>query len=148
MFHSMRRKRQLLSPKDCAAVLERGTSGVLSLQGDEPYPYAVPLSYIYHDNKLYFHCAKSGHKLEAIATNPRGCFCVIDQDQVVPAEYTTYYRSVVVFGTLRVLEDEGEKQAATEHRETYIHREWDRFCMLEMTVDHLSGKQAIELVQG
>lgn len=161
MFHSMRRKRQLLSPKDCAAVLERGTSGVLSLQGDEPYPYAVPLSYIYHDNKLYFHCAKSGHKLEAIATNPRGCFCVIDQDQVVPAEYTTYYRSVVVFGTLRVLEDEGEKQAAIdalavkyaptdapEHRETYIHREWDRFCMLEMTVDHLSGKQAIELVQG
>ena len=161
MFHSMRRKRQILSEQACTAVLERGTSGVLALQGDEPYPYAVPLSYVYYQGKLYFHCAKQGHKLEAIGANPKGCFCVIDQDQVVSAEYTTYYRSVVVFGTLRVLEDEREKQDAidilatkyapadsVEHRQKYIQREWERFSMLEMTVDHLSGKQAIELVQG
>lgn len=161
MFHPMRRKRQALSAQACAAVLERGTSGVLALHGDEPYPYAVPLSYVYHEGKIYFHCANQGHKLEAISSNPKGCFCVIDQDQIVSAEYTTYYRSVVAFGTLRVLEDEGEKQAAihmlaakyapadaAEHRQKYIQREWDRFSMLEMTVDHLSGKQAIELVQG
>ena len=161
MFHPMRRKRQALSVQDCTAVLERGTSGVLCLHGDEPYPYAVPLSYVYHDGKLYFHCARQGHKLEAIAANPHGCFCVVDQDQVVPDEYTTYFRSVMVFGTLRILEDEGEKNAAIdilgakyaptdtpEHRQKYIQREWGRFCMLEMSVEHLTGKQAIELVQG
>ena len=160
MFHSMRRNRQILSEEACAAVLERGTSGVLALQGDEPYPYAVPLSYVYHQGKIYFHCAKQGHKLAAIAANPRCCFCVIDQDQVVPAEYTTYYRSVTAFGTLRVM-TEGEMgpaidilaakyapQDPPERREKYIRREWSGLCMLEMTVEHLSGKQAIELVQG
>lgn len=161
MFHPMRRKRQALSEAACSAVLERGTSGVLALQGEEPYPYAVPLSYAYRDGKLYFHCARSGHKLEAIASNPRACFCVIDQDQVVSAEYTTYFRSVMVFGTLRILEEEGEKLAAIdclaakyapadtpEHRQAYIKREWGGLCVLELSAEHISGKQAIELVQG
>ena len=72
-------------------------SGVLAAAGEDDYPYAVPLSYVYCDFKLYFHCAKEGHKLEAIARNPKVSFCVIDQDQVVPEKYTTYFRSVIVF---------------------------------------------------
>ena len=66
MFRDMRRKRQALPPEQCAAILRRGTSGVLALAGDAGYPYAVPLSYVYTDGKLYFHCAKAGHKLDAI----------------------------------------------------------------------------------
>ena len=160
MFRPMRRFKQALSPEECRAVLERGTSGVLALTGDGGWPYAVPLSYVYADGKLYFHSAKSGHKVDAIRSCPRASFCVIDQDHIVPEEYTTYFRSVIVFGRVTVLEDDGAKRAAVEklalkyapadraeHRREYIDREWAPLCMLEMTVDHMTGKEAVELVR-
>lgn len=160
MFREMRRKKQALPPEECAAVLRRGTSGVLALEGDCGYPYAVPISYVYDGEKLYFHSARAGHKLDAIRHNPKASFCVIDQDQVVPEEYTTYFRSVVVFGRMRVLEDEQEKREAIEklaikyapkdspeNRRRAIDREWEPLCMLEMTVEHLSGKEGRELAK-
>ena len=160
MFRDLRRKRQALSPQACADVLARGTSGVLAVAGDGGYPYAVPLSFLYDGGKLYFHCAKAGHKLDAIRRDPRASFCVIDQDQVVPAEYTSYFRSVIAFGQVRVLDSEEEMLQAVEklalkyapedspsNRQSAIQREWDSLCMLEMTVEHLSGKEAVELVR-
>ena len=160
MFRDMRRKRQALPPEQCAAILRRGTSGVLALAGDAGYPYAVPLSYVYTDGKLYFHCAKAGHKLDAIRKSPKASFCVIEQDQVIPERYTTHFRSVIVFGTVRILEGDTEKRAAVEkladkyapeassdYRDKYIEKEWAPLCMLEMTVEHMTGKEAIELVK-
>lgn len=97
-----------------AAILYAGTSGVLALDGDDGYPYAVPISYVYDGKKIYFHCAKTGHKLDAIRRNAKASFCVVDQDQIVPEEYTTYFRSVVVFGQIRILENENEKRLAIE----------------------------------
>ena len=153
MFREMRRKKQALPPEECAAVLAQGTAGVLALSGDGGYPYAVPLSYVFDEDRLYFHCAKAGHKLDAIQQNNRASFCVIGQDQIVPEEYTTYFRSVIVFGTIRILEDASEKRAAieklavkytpddtTEHRSQMIDRDWSPLCMLEMTIDHMTGK--------
>ncbi len=84
MFREMRRKRQALDAEEMADVLHKGTSGVLALSGDDGYPYAVPISYVYDGNKIFFHCAKSGHKLDAIHRNAKASFCVIDQDQIVP----------------------------------------------------------------
>ncbi len=160
MFREMRRKRQALSKEEIDAVLSRGTSGVLALSGDDGYPYAVPISYVYDGTKIYFHCAKSGHKLDAIRRNAKASFCVIDQDQLVPKEYTTYFRSVIVFGQIRVLTDDGEKRASIEKlalkyapmdtetgRAHTIEQEWGPLCMLEMTIDHMTGKEAIELVK-
>ena len=98
MFREMRRKRQALLPEEIQAVLNRGTSGVLALSGDNDYPYAVPISYVYDGEKIYFHCAKSGHKLDAVRRNRKASFCVIDQDRIIPEEYTSYFRSVIVFG--------------------------------------------------
>ena len=95
-------------------MLQQGTSGVLSLLGDNGYPYGVPLSYVYHNGKLYFHCAQAGHKLDAIRREEKCSFCVIVQDQVVPEKYTTYFRSVIAFGKVRILENIEEKQAALE----------------------------------
>ena len=68
MFREMRRKKQQLSERDSKDVLLRRTFGVLAVTGDEGYPYAVPLSYVFDEkaNKIYFHCAKSGHKLDAL----------------------------------------------------------------------------------
>ena len=160
MFCAMRRRRQILPPEECAAVRSRGTSGVLALCGCEGTPYAVPLSYVYDGGNLYFHCAKSGYKLDIIRQNPRASFCVIDQDRIVPEEYTTYFRSVIAFGQIRVIEDDREKRTAIEklaikyapedtaaNRDHAISREWKLLCLLEMAIDHMTGKEAAELIK-
>ena len=114
MFREMRRKKQALSTEESLAILNRGISGVLAVTGDQGYPYAVPLSYVYDNNKIFFHCALSGHKLDAIAANNKVSFCVVGQDRVMPQEYTTYFRSVIIFGRARILEDPIEKRTALE----------------------------------
>lgn len=158
MFREMRRNRQALSDAENEEILRRGSYGVLAVSGDNQYPYAVPLNYVYTDGKLFFHCAQSGHKLDGIARNSRVSFCVVDRDEVVPAKFTTYFRSVIVFGRARVLEDAQEKRRAIEQlAEKYapgdeagrlreIDRAFSRLCMVEIVVDHMTGKQAIELV--
>ena len=160
MFRELRRKKQLLSRSVAEDILNRKSSGVLALSGDDSYPYAVPLSYVFDGETLCFHCAKAGHKLDAIRHSEKASFCVIDQDQIVPEEYTTYFRSVIVFGRIRILEDEEEKRAAIEKlalkyapnsawegRQSEIQREWSHLCILEMKVEHMTGKEAIELVR-
>ncbi len=75
MTHDMRRKRQALAPEACADILAQESHGVLALAGDD-FPYAVPLSYIYTDGALYFHCAREGMKLELARRDSRASFCV------------------------------------------------------------------------
>ena len=128
----MRRKNQALTEEECIAILQNGTSGVLATAGEDgDYPYAVPLSYVYWNSRLYFHCAGEGHKLEAIARNPRVSFCVVDQDQVVPDKYTTYFRSVIVFGKARIL--------------TEIDKLFNVVTMVEIQIEAMTGKEAKEL---
>ena len=158
-MREMRRSRQLLSREDCESILNKQTSGVLSVYGDDGYPYGVPLSYVYADGKLYFHSAKTGHKMDAVRKNNKASFTIIAQDNIVPEEYTTHFRSVIVFGRVRILENDTEKRAAIEQlAEKYmpdlkegrlqeIDREFSRLCMLELTIDHMTGKEAIELVR-
>ena len=157
MFREMRRKKQKLSKEECDRILYNGTPGVLALHGDDGYPYAVPVSYVYNGEKLLFHSAKNGHKIDAILKNAAASFCVIDQDQIVPEEYTTYFRSVIAFGNARILEAEEEKRAAIlllaekycpSQRDGWqeaIDREWKALCMVEIRVEHMTGKQAREL---
>lgn len=159
-MREMRRKNQMLEKAECERILTEATSGVLALHGDEGYPYAVPLSFVYEDGKIYFHGARSGHKIDAIKRDPKASFCVIDRDEVIPEKFTTHFRSVIVFGTVRIMEDDAEKRAAVkklaqkyspeesdESTEAEIEREWKALCMLEFTAEHISGKEAIELVR-
>lgn len=158
MFPDMRRKRQLLSKEESEEILKRGTSGVLALFGVEDYPYAVPLSYVYEEGKIYFHGAKSGHKIDAIRKNEKASFCVIDQDEILSGQFATCYKSVIAFGKIRILEDEQEIRTAVEclsdryypgmeeERDREIEKDWQRLCMMELSIVHLTGKQAIELV--
>jgi len=159
MFREMRRSGQQMSREASIEVLRRGTSGVLALAGDDGYPYAVPLSYVYSDGRIYFHCAATGHKIDAIARCDKASFCVVDQDQIVPEKYTTFFRSVIAFGRIRVMDDLQKKRAAIELlAERYspgnpentakeIDSAFSRLCMLEMEIEHLTGKEAIELVR-
>lgn len=159
MTNTMRRHRQALTPEACAAVLAQESHGVLALAADD-FPYAVPLSYVYSDGVLYFHCAKAGHKLDLLRRDGRASFCVVAEDNVVPDAYTTYYRSVLCFGTLTEVEDDTEKRAAIvalgrkyaphepdTHLDEEIRRFGDALCILKLTPDHITGKEALELVQ-
>lgn len=159
MFREMRRRRQQLSPEECKRILAEGTSGVLAVRGDEGYPYAVPLSYAYEEGRLFFHGAAAGHRRDAVLRDPKASFCVIGGDRVVPEEYTTYFRSVIVFGKIRILEEEAEKRSAIEKlaakysprqedgRQREIDRGFSALCMMELTVEHMTGKQAVELMR-
>ena len=157
MLPEMRRKTQQLPQTEAEEILRAGTSGVLALAGDEGYPYALPISYVFHAGRLYFHCAPAGHKLDAIARCPKASFCVIAQDDVVPERYTTRYRSAIAFGSIRRLVEEqemvraldalGRKYAPDLDPSAEIAKSLHRVCVLEMTIDHLTGKEGIELTR-
>jgi nitroimidazol reductase NimA-like FMN-containing flavoprotein (pyridoxamine 5'-phosphate oxidase superfamily) len=123
--------------------------------GDEGYPYAVPLNYVYSGGRIYFHSAKEGHKIEAIAANPKVSFAVIDEDTIVSAEYTSYFRSVIAFGTARVVEGEERWTAFTALVEKYSgdrpedekRKEIDectRAHIVAIDIEHITGKEASE----
>jgi len=155
MFREMRRNRQLLSTEDTKAVLDRCTNGVLACRADEGYPYAVPLSYVYFNNRIYFHSAKAGHKMDAITRDPRVSFAVVDEDTIVSKEYTTYFRSAIAFGRARIAEGEERLEAFRALVEKYSgdqpeearHREiagCTQAVIVAVDVEHITGKEAVE----
>ena len=157
-FRAMRRKRQQLTEEKSIGILQKSTAGTLALLGDNGYPYAVPISYVYADGKLYFHSALSGHKIDAIKNCNKASFCVIDKDDVHPEKYTTYFRSVISFGRIHIIEDAQEKLATARllgnrynpNQEEALQEELEkglsRMVMIRFDIEHLTGKEAIELV--
>ena len=158
MFRKMRRIRQQLAEEEAKAVLERGTSGVLALSGDDNYPYAVPMSYVYDGTRLIFHSALTGHKIDAIHRNSKASFCVVEKDSVIPDEYTTYFISVIAFGKIRILDRNEAREAAkvlgakyrpgfAEELADTVERNLDKMTVFALEIEHLTGKQAKELVR-
>jgi len=153
MFRPMRREKQALSREECLALLKAEKRGVLSVLGDDGYPYGIPLNHWYNDadGKLYFHSGRGGHKLDALKNCPKASFCVMDGGFRKPGEWALNIRSVVVFGQVRFLEDREEIYAAARalsrkftDDEAYIQEEIRRsgpgtvmFCLLP---EHVSGK--------
>lgn len=153
----MRRIKQLLPHTLTEEVLRKCTSGVLALIGDDDYPYTVPLSYVYDNGALYFHSALNGHKIDALQANIKASFCVVEQDLVIPNKLTTHYRSAVAFGKLSVLDGEEKLNALyllsnryssdfPEHVKNEIDKLVDRVHIIKLTIEHLTGKASIELV--
>lgn len=159
MFREMRRKKQALERRECIRILQAGKNGVLALRGDENYPYALPMNYVYADEKIYFHCAPDGHKMDALRTCDRVSFCVIDADQVDAQHYSTRYRSVIAFGRARIVESVSEKRCALEaignrfcpdtpeKTVQEIQSALARTAVIEMQIEHLSGKESRALAQ-
>ena len=159
-FRTMRRHQQQLPQQEAEALLAQGSHGVLSLVGDDGYPYGVPPSYAYAAGKLYFHSATAGHKLDAIASCDKASFCVVAADDVVQEEYTTAYCSVIAFGRIRMLEAEAEKHAAllllaekyspalpTSRHLQAIAADIAHTTLLEFTIEHISGKEGRKLME-
>ncbi len=158
MFRKMRRSKQLLSMEDTIAVMDRCTNGVLACHGNDDYPYAVPVSYVYFNGKIYFHSAKEGHKIDAITKNPKVSFSVIDEDTIVSEEYTTYFRSVIAFGKARIVQGDERLKAFEVLVEKYSgdqpeeakHKEiagCTRAYIIAIDVEYITGKEAIEYVK-
>lgn len=158
-FRPMRRKRQQLSQEECVEILNHATSGTLALLGDGGYPYSLPISYVYHGGRLFFHSALKGHKIDAVRQCAKASFSVIDKDDVKPKEYTTYFRSVICFGHIHIIEDDDEKlQAARMLGNRYnpnddeslrqeLAKAYKAMCMIELDIEHMTGKEAIELAR-
>jgi len=155
MFREMLRKKQLLSEAETIKIVKTHTSGVLAVSGDDDCPYTVPLSYAHQDNKLFFNCVKSGHKLDGIAKNDIVTFCVIDKDEVIQQTFTTHFRSVIVIGRARILTEDTERQAALEclvekyslgfvrEGQREIKRGWNKVCLAEVNIEQATGRSDI-----
>lgn len=158
MFREMRRNKQLLTKVENEAVLNRCSNGVLACLGDDDYPYAVPLSFAFMNNKIYFHSAKQGHKVDAILKHPKVSFAVIDEDTIVSNEYTSYFRSVIAFGKGRIVEGDERISALQTLVEKYsgdqpleLKQKEISSCMqailVAIDIEHMTGKEAIEYVR-
>ncbi len=153
MFRPMRRIRQQVSPEECIRVLREEKRGILSLHGEDGYPYGIPMDHWYNpkDGKLYFHGAKSGHKLDAAAKDNRVSYCVLDAGYRREGEWALNITSVVVFGRLTPVTDTEKARTICENLcrkftddEDYIRRELEnalpRVQCLELEIDHMTGK--------
>ena len=153
MFREMRHFKQQISEEECIRILKEQPRGILSMIGDNGYPYGIPLNrwYSEKDNRLYFHCAKTGHKLDAIAACDKVSYCVMDKGYRKDGEWALNINSVVVFGRMRVVEDEDKKQEICTNLvrkftddEEYLRREltnaFPRVNCLELIIEHMTGK--------
>jgi len=154
----MRRFKQQLSREEAVAIVKANRTGVLSLVDAEGMPYGVPLNYAYHDNRLLFHCARSGRKLEAILQHGCASFCIIHQDKVVLERFANDFVSVIISGPIRRVAAEKQRTAIEDFMAFYadrdypgLQREIDTYMsglvMLEMELQEISGKEGRYLME-
>lgn len=154
----MRRFRQRIPEVEAKFILKRATNGVLCLSDYDNLPYGVPMSFFYDGElSIYFHCALSGRKIECIKHNSNACFTIIDQDEIHPEKFTTYFRSVIVEGSVRIIEDRKEliealRLLSTKYSpgidcEPEIEKGIQRVLILKLEIDSITGKEAIELTK-
>ena len=153
MFREMLRIKQQLPEEECVRLLKTELRGVLSVLGDDGYPYGMPLNHYYceEDGKLYFHSGMKGHKVDALRRCPKASYCVYDSGVRKPGEWALNIRSVIVFGRIEFVEDrETVCRIARElsykftQDEAYISRELEtsgpRTLMFALVPEHMTGK--------
>ncbi len=153
MFREMRRFKQQIRKEECIRILKEQPRGIMSMHGDDGYPYGVPMNHWYseEDGKLYFHGAKEGHKIDSIKRDDKVSYCVYDQGFRREGEWALNISSVVLFGRIRIVEDEDKKREICTNLcrkftddEEYLKKEmanaFPRVCCLELEIEHMSGK--------
>lgn len=156
-FRPLIRKNKELSREECLELLRNEKRGVLSVLGDGGYPYGTPMDHFYNDKdgKLYFHCGRIGHRLDALRANDKVSFCCMDGGTPVPGSWALQVRSVIAFGRVEIIDDRERVYdiAARLSRkftddEEYIAREIERSgrgtLLLAMSIEHICGKKVTE----
>lgn len=149
----MRRFRQQISQEECIEILKTQPRGILSMLGDDGYPYGIPLNHWYceEDGHIYFHGAKTGHKIDALSRCDKVSYCVYDQGFRREGEWALNIRSVVVFGRIRLITDEEKARIICTRLcrkftddEMYLQKELktslSRVQCLELIPEHMTGK--------
>lgn len=153
MFREMRRSKQQVTAEDCKRILLTEKRGVLSVIGDGGYPYGIPINFLYDENdgRIYFHCAKEGHKLDAIRQCDKVCFTTWDCGRRNEGDWACNVTSVVAMGTAELL---GDREIVTEQlrklalkyypsvdeAESELHKAVDRVQIVAMNIRHMTGK--------
>lgn len=156
MFRKMRRFKQQISPEECAEVLRNAKRGVLSVMGEDGYPYGMPISHWYNeeDGKIYFHGARSGHKIDALKACDKVSFCVMDEGYREEGDWALNIRSVIIFGRIRCFDYTEEPEKVREiciglsakftddpnYADDEIAKVGKNVLCLELTPDHMTGK--------
>ena len=152
-FREMRRSKQQLSHEECEELLRNEVHGTLAMFGDGGYPYAIPLHFTYDGEKgiVYLHGARSGHKIDALRKNDKVCFTVYDGPVHEDEAGRSYHHCVVIFGRVRLVEDEDEKMRSAwdlcakfetpQEVEDHLRREVATVQMLILSIDHMTGKR-------
>lgn len=154
MFKQMRRKEREIEIVEAKEILKNGEYGVLSTNGENGYSYGTPLSYVYFNNSVYFHCAVEGQKLENINYNNKVSFCVVGKTCVIPEKFSTKYESTILFGEANEVFGEEKNEALLEllkkyspdfidKGKLYIKNAVDKTRVIKMSIDKISGKAII-----
>lgn len=153
MFREMLRKKQQISDAECIEILKQEKRGVLSVLGDDDYPYGMPLNHFYNeaDGRLYFHSGKTGHKLDAMKRHNKVSYCVYDEGYRREGEWALNIRSVILFGHVEFIEDEARISEIarllslkftqdTEYIEREIRKSLAGTAMFVLVPEHMTGK--------
>lgn len=152
MFEKMRRSERELTNSQTQKILEKVSFGTLAIDSTQGYPYSVPISFAYADNKIYFHGANAGLKYESILVNEKVSFSAVDMDDVVPSKFTTHYRSAVAYGKCRIVNNPDEISDALElivakyslgfetEGKKYAKNTAGKFAVFCIDIEHLTGK--------
>lgn len=156
-FRAMRRKERQLPEEEAIRLLKDGEYGVLATYGEDGWPYGVPISYVYDDRRIYFHGAQTGHKLENLRYCERASFTVVGDTHVLQEIYSTAYKSVIAFGSVRAVEDGQEKvevlvklaekycyDNSIERTRPYAEKSLGNVGVYCMEIVHVTGKRRPE----
>ena len=151
MFRNLTRKKQKLSMVECKEILKQEVRGVLAVNGDDGYPYALPINYYFEEesNRIYFHSGKVGHKLDAIAKSDKVSFCVYDKGYHKDGHWSLNIRSVIIFGRMQIVDDWSDELMVNFCKRftgdmEYIYSEIEKFksntAVLCLEIEHMTGK--------
>lgn len=157
MFRELIRKNKKLSMEECVEVLQQETRGVLSVLGEDDYPYGMPMNHWYNeeDGKIYFHCGKVGHRLDALRKHDKVSFCTYDKGHKEEGQWALTVKSVIVFGKIEIVDDMETIADITRklsykftEDEDYIQKEIEKFgpatLLLVLNPEHICGKRVVE----
>lgn len=157
MFRPIRKKKNQISDEAAKELLRTSRRGVFAVNGDDDYPYAIPINFLYDEDaqKIYFHGSRAGHKVDSLRACDKVCFTVYGNETIKDEPWAPYMQSVVVFGRCRLLES-GEESLVLVKRfamkyypdeslvDIEIAEGGKAVQMYEITIEHYSGKEVQE----
>lgn len=157
MFRTIRKKKNEISIEASKNLLHNARRGVLAVNGENGYPYAIPVNYLYDEEnqRIYFHGSRVGYKVDAIKSCDKICFTVFGNETIKKEAWAPFLQSVVIFGRCRQVSERPAAMALLKRfamkfypdeamADEEISRSGKAVQMYEIEIEHLSGKEVQE----